>query len=50
LEDIALRRPRPDDNGYFPFAGAGMKWDANVTAFSVLMVFLLVSVALVLVG
>lgn len=39
-----------DDNGYLPFAVAGMKWDANVTAFSVLTVFLLVSVALVLVG
>jgi hypothetical protein len=39
-----------DDNGYLPFAVAGMKWDANVTAFSVLTVFLLVSAALVLVG
>jgi hypothetical protein len=39
-----------DDNGYLPFAVAGMKWNASVTAFSVLTVFLLVSVALVLVG
>ena len=39
-----------DDNGYRPFAVAGMRWDANVTAFSLLTVLLLVSVALVLAG
>jgi hypothetical protein len=39
-----------DDNGYRPFAVAGMTWDANVTAFSLLTVLLLVSVALVLAG
>jgi hypothetical protein len=36
-----------DDNGYPPFAVAGMKWDANVTAFSILMGLLIISVALV---
>jgi hypothetical protein len=35
-----------DDNGYRPFAVAGMKWDANVTAFSLLTALLLVSIAL----
>jgi hypothetical protein len=39
-----------DDNGYAPFAVAGMKWDANVTAFSLLTLFLVVSIALLLVG
>jgi hypothetical protein len=39
-----------DDNGYQPFAVAGRKWDANVTAFSVLTVLLSISVALVAIG
>jgi hypothetical protein len=39
-----------DDNGYRPFAVAGMKWDANVTAFSVLTALLSISVALVATG
>jgi len=39
-----------DDNGYPPFAVAGMQWDANVTAFSLLTVALIVSVALVAIG
>ena len=39
-----------DDNGYRPFAVAGMKWDANVTAFSVLTALLIISVALVAIG
>jgi len=39
-----------DDNGYRPFAVAGMKWDANVTAFSLLTVALIVSVALLVIG
>ena len=39
-----------DDNGYLPFAVAGMKWDANVTAFSLLTLFLVASIALLLVG
>ena len=39
-----------DDNGYRPFVVAGMKWDANVTAFSVLTALLIVSVALVAIG
>jgi hypothetical protein len=37
-----------DDNGYLPFAVAGMKWDANVTAFSLLTLFLVASIALLL--
>jgi len=39
-----------DDNGYLPFAVAGTSWDANVAAFSLLTMVLLVSVALVLAG
>ena len=35
-----------DDNGYRPFAVAGMTWDANATAFSLQTVLLLVSIAL----
>jgi hypothetical protein len=39
-----------DDNGYLPFAVGRMKWDANVTAFSVMTVFLVAGAALVAVG
>lgn len=36
-----------DENGYLPFAVAGMKWDANVTAFSIMSVLLLVGIAFI---
>ena len=39
-----------DDNGYLPFAVGRMKWDANVTAFSVMTAFLVAGAALVAVG
>ena len=39
-----------NDNGYAPFAVGPMKWDANVTAFSVMTAFLVAGAALVAVG
>src|SRR5436309_6942719 len=39
-----------DENGYVPFAVGPMKWDANVTAFSVMTAFLVAGAALVAVG
>ena len=39
-----------DENGYLPFAVGRMKWDANVTAFSVMTAFLAAGAALVAVG
>jgi hypothetical protein len=38
-----------DDNGYQPFAVGHMKWDVNVTVFSVMAAFLIVGAALVVV-
>jgi hypothetical protein len=35
-----------DENGYAPFAVVGMKWDANVTAFTVMAALLVASVVL----
>ena len=39
-----------DDNGYLPFAVGRMKWDANVTAFSVMTALLAAGAVLVAVG
>jgi hypothetical protein len=39
-----------DDNGYQPFAVGRMKWDANVTAFSVMAALLTAGAVLVAIG
>jgi len=39
-----------DENGYLPLAVGKMKWDANVTAFSVMAALLMVGVGLVATG
>jgi hypothetical protein len=39
-----------DENGYLPIAVGKMKWDANVTAFSVMTALLMVGVGRVAIG
>jgi hypothetical protein len=39
-----------DDNGYLPFAVGRMKWDVNVTVFSVMTALLIAGVGLVALG